>query len=505
MSERFARQPEVLRDEDGSGVEVATRVFEHSETLVVSDPTPGAQLRAASIAVAAHAPMVVSHSANNSAIQEAVSRLKVNTVLLVGDPALQDFGATKVVRDPGTEQGLTQLTASKFNSVETTEPVKSLAQLQANQPVLLRHPDWNLPERGDTPADNFPFQSVQDGGSAPVVVVTEESSLASVASAKAFGAQVRYLSYPDPRVDDKAMEAVAGLSEAPLLALGRQFGDSATLQRRIQMGEKITQQQPGGGGLVFPGRRIVALYGHPSGPALGAMGEQPPAEAVARVKDLAAQYQHHSAEPVVPAFEVIATVASGGPGADGDFSNESDPQELVPYIDAITQAGGYAILDLQPGRASLLQQAQRYEELLKRPNVGLALDPEWKIGPSERPMQRVGSAEAAEINEVSDWLATLTRENKLPQKAFVLHQFQLQMIRDREQLNLSHDELAFVLHIDGHGSTGDKFATWDTMREGLDPRFFLAWKNFIDEDKPMFNPERTMNEVRPRPWLVTYQ
>ena len=58
---------------------------------------------------------------------------------------------------------------------------------------------------------------------------------------------------------------------------------------------------------------MVALYGHPSDGALGALGEQDPAASVARVRELAAQYQELSAEPVVPAFEIIATVASGAP------------------------------------------------------------------------------------------------------------------------------------------------------------------------------------------------
>lgn len=283
----------------------------------------------------------------------------------------------------------------------------------------------------------------------------------------------------------------------------QQWQDSSVTASPSPTPEPLTQ--PGGGMQVFPDRRVVALYGHPSGPALGAMGEQPPAESVARVQQLAAQYQQFSAEPVVPAFEIIATVASGSPGADGDYSNESRPEELIPYIDAITNAGGYAILDLQPGRASLLEQAKRYSDLLARPNVGLALDPEWKIGPTQKPMEEVGHVDAVEINEVTEWFAGLTCEHNLPQKPMIIHQFQTQMIRNREALNLDHPELSFILHIDGHGVSEEKMATWNVIQQGLDPRFFLAWKNFIDEDKPMYTPERTMLEVAPKPWFVSYQ
>ena len=70
------------------------------------------------------------------------------------------------------------------------------------------------------------------------------------------------------------------------------------------------------------------------------------------------------------------------------------------------------MIDLQPGRGSFLEQAKKYQELLELPNVGLALDPEWKLGPNEKPLSRVGNTTAAEVNETTDWLAGLTREKK---------------------------------------------------------------------------------------------
>ena len=106
---------------------------------------------------------------------------------------------------------------------------------------------------------------------------------------------------------------------------------------------------------------------------------------------------------------------------------------------------------------------------------------------------------------VADWLAAFTREHNLPQKAFVLHQFQLGMFPDRENIRTDHDELAYILHADGHGSPGQKFETWDLLRKDLDPGFHMAWKNFIDEDEPTFTPEQTFNDVAPKPWFVSYQ
>lgn len=340
-----------------------------------------------------------------------------------------------------------------------------------------------------------------DAGGSRTVFVTSATSLADAATAAASGARLLVLPVADPRATHESMQALDSASGTEVFA-SAEFGPAERFSSALTMAK--AGELPGGGGLLFPGRRMVALYGHPSGPALGALGEQDPAAAVTRVQELAQQYASVDGENVIPAFEIIATVASGGPGLDGDFSNETDPAELKPYVDAIVNAGGYAFLDLQPGRASLLEQAKRYESLLKHPQVGLALDPEWKLGPDQLPMTDIGHVEAAEVNEVSEWLAALTRDNGLPQKGLIIHQFQLQMLRDREQIRMDHPELATIIHVDGHGSTGDKFGTWDVMRQDLNPAAFLAWKNFIDEDTPMFTPEQTL-AVNPRPWFVSYQ
>ena len=66
------------------------------------------------------------------------------------------------------------------------------------------------------------------------------------------------------------------------------------------------------------------------------------------------------------------------------------------------------------------------------------------------------------------------------------------------------DELQVVLHADGHGTPEDKLATWNALQQDLPGGIFMAWKNFYDEDTPMFTPEETMN-MEPQPWLVTFQ
>ncbi|TJY72208.1 hypothetical protein E4J89_00435 [Arthrobacter sp. CAU 1506] len=327
---------------------------------------------------------------------------------------------------------------------------------------------------------------------------------ATLAVAEAAGARVFHDPKADPRQSSATIDFLRAEPERRVLGIGKAFGNNDTFGRRVQAALEVPEL-PGGGQLAFPSRRMVALYGHPAGPALGALGEQGIKESIQRAKKLAKRYQPHSKEPVIPAFEIIATIASSSAGKDRDYSAETDVDELRPWVDAAGEAGVYVVLDLQPGRSDFLAQAKMYADLLKEPHVGLALDPEWRLGKGERHMEQIGSVSAAEINKVSDWLANLTRKHSLPQKVLILHQFQHQMIADRQKLKTTHPELAMVLHADGHGNPGQKMETWRALRHDLPKNIRMGWKNFYDEDTPTFSPERTYTEVKPVPWFVSYQ
>jgi hypothetical protein len=209
-------------------------------------------------------------------------------------------------------------------------------------------------------------------------------------------------------------------------------------------------------------------------------------------------------EPVVPAFEIIATVASRSAGRDGDYSSESPVEHLRPWVDAARKAGVYVVLDLQPGHTDFLTQAKRYAELLAEPHVGLALDPEWRLKPGQRHMVHIGSVSSAEINKTADWLAAFTRTHRLPQKVLMLHQFRLDMITGRAGIRTDHDELQIIIHADGFGVAGQKFATWRAMHVNAPQRVWWGWKNFYDEDRPTFTPRRTV-AVKPSPVFISYQ
>jgi hypothetical protein len=332
------------------------------------------------------------------------------------------------------------------------------------------------------------------------------ASLAAVATARAAGVGVTVVpeGSPDPRSSADAVAALHDAQAASTIAVGAAYAGDDALEGRIRTAAS-GDQLPGGGQLILPGKRYVALYGAAGTGALGVLGEQGPADAVARATAQAAEYQPFSDEPVIPMFELIATVAAGAAGPDGDYSSEIPVETLQPWIDAARDAGVYVVIDLQPGRTDFLTQARRYESVLAQPGVGLALDPEWRLGPDQVPLRQIGSVTAEEVDATADWLAALTRDRGLPQKMLVLHQFRSSMIQDRAALDTSHPELAMIVHADGQGGQPDKQATWRALHADAPAGLAWGWKNFIDEDTPMLTPEQTMRDVSPVPDLVTYQ
>ncbi|OII35608.1 hypothetical protein BIV02_12425 [Curtobacterium sp. MMLR14_014] len=375
--------------------------------------------------------------------------------------------------------------------------------------------DWYQAE-GDVSVDTDVEQrQAPDGGDAPestrasrqatVVVADASADAAAVATAKAAGARVVTMpkGVTDPAAAPDVVTALHERAKHPTVLVGAAFDALPDPEWTVRAAEGGFQLR-NGGQRPFDGHRYVALYGAPGAPALGVLGEQGPKETVQRAEQVAKPYRAESDELVTPAMEVIATVAAGDAGADGDYSTELPVSTLEPYVDAAHEADMPVIIDLQPGRSDFLSQAKKYESLLKKPGVWLALDPEWRLTKDQVPLKQIGSVSASEVNEVSSWLAGLVRDEGLPPKALVLHQFRLSMIQDRSALQ-THPELDMLVHVDGQGSQPDKQATWKALHQGAPDGLHWGWKNFYDEDTPMLTPAQTMQDVQPTPSLVTYQ
>lgn len=245
---------------------------------------------------------------------------------------------------------------------------------------------------------------------------------------------------------------------------------------------------------------LVAFYGHAKTDVLGVLGEGTPEQALARLNSQAAPYRVDS-RPVVPAFELIATLVTAAPGADGLYRSRTDHALIQPYLDTIRAANGYLILDLQPGRADLEDEARFYEPVLLNPEVGLALDPEWKVGPDQTPKGRIGALEASEINRVSAYLSELVIANNLPNKILIVHIFEADMVRNPE-LIATRPGVTIIFQADGEGGPTAKAADYNQL---IPARFGRGFKVFYDEDRPTLNPNEVLALLDPDPDYVSYQ
>lgn len=482
---------------------VPVRLLASSAPVTVADGlTPSEVSVQVSRALFAAAPVVVVAPAADAGLvrRAAWEASQLGVPMLLVDGASGAASATgTVASDPAS---LTRAAAE----ISRLRAERVLAMGSSLAPELAR--DVEVPVLAD------PARLPAVGRAAPVSSVAvllqdrggggrDTLSSAVAASAAAAGAIVIPVAGGDVRSDPKAIEQLAARKPARVLAVGREFGPVDQLARRVAVA-KTGVELPGGGQVLFPGRRLVALYGHPGTGALGVLGEQDLDASIARAKKMAASYQPLSTVPVVPAFEIIATVADSAPGPDGDYSSESAVAALRPWVEKAGREGLYVVLDLQPGRAKLLDQAKRYAPLLKLPYVGLALDPEWQLTATQRPLQQVGGVDAAEINAVSAWLSDLAGANQLPQKLLVLHQFRLSMIRHEHDLDLHHDNVQILIHMDGQGGQPDKDATWRSVTRAAPKQIPFGWKNFYDEDHPMLTPAQTMTK-KPAPLMISYQ
>jgi hypothetical protein len=491
-----------------AALEASSALFESSPVVVLADAAR--RLPAASVAVALGVPALDAATAPEL-LDAELDRLGAAHVVLLGEaPEGAPLDGVTVLRADPSEEGVARALGMAFEPLDVpadASPAKAVAALTPESPRLLLAEGEEPGGDADVPQDAAPLPARQPAERADdlvVLAVDAPESLLSIATARAAGAELALLppEHPNPQGSPGAIELLADRPDASVVTLGPELAAETELDWKIASA-RTGLQLPGGGQLLFPDHLMVAIYGTPGAPVLGVLGEQDLPASIDRARRHAAGYDDLTDRTVLPAFELIATVASGSKGSDDNYSNELSPERMLEWAKAAGDAGMYAVLDLQPGHTDFVTQAKLYEEVLKLPWVGLALDPEWRLKPDERHLVHIGSVGSAEINAVQDYLGDLVQEHHLPPKLLVLHQFRSDMIEDRAGVAVDRPEVTVLIHADGQGSQPEKQATWRRLHTDA-PDVAWGWKNFYDEDAPMLTPEQTMM-VEPVPDLITYQ
>ena len=206
--------------------------------------------------------------------------------------------------------------------------------------------------------------------------------------------------------------------------------------------------------------------------------------------------------PVLPAFELISTIATAAPGDDGQHRTHQPDDTIARYLRAARAIKALLLLDIQPGRGDFLSEAQRLEDWLREPDVGLALDPEWHVAAHETPGEVLGSVTAAEVNRVTAYLVRLVDRYDLPQKLFVVHRFTSSMIERAERV-APRSELAMTINVDGFGDRPSKVSKYEQL-SSQPPDLNDGVKLFYEEDTTLMTP-RAVLALRPPPDLVVYE
>jgi hypothetical protein len=297
-----------------------------------------------------------------------------------------------------------------------------------------------------------------------------------------------------------ALAGVAGVAVGAGLLLGIGESDGEPQPATTQVRERPPPELPRGGASVLPEHRVVAFYGAPQSRELGALGIGTPDGAARRLARQARAYRRAN-RPELPALELIAVIANAHAGDDGMYRARQPNTVIRRYLRAARRAKALLLLDIQPGRSDFFTETTRLKKWLEQPDVGLALDPEWRVAEGQVPGQVIGQVSSREVNATSAWLDQLTERNRLPEKLFVIHQFTDDMV-DHTELK-QRDNLATVLNVDGFGGRQIKKAKY--RRFARDAReFHPGFKLFFEEDTDLMTPGQVMR-MKPRPDLIVYE
>lgn len=265
--------------------------------------------------------------------------------------------------------------------------------------------------------------------------------------------------------------------------------------------EADTTNRAGAG--LLPTHRILTYYGHPHDPNMGIVGEYPKAELLERLRAEAANYEAiDPSRPVLPAFELIATVAQRDPGADGTYILDTDLETLTEYVDFAAANDALVVLDLQIGRGTVAAEIAKVRSLLERPHVHLALDPEFAVAAGETPGLSIGELTAEEITDAQETLAELTAARGLPPKVLIVHQFVENMIVGKERL-APVPGVQLVIEADGFGTPALKTEVYDILVRD-EPVEFAGVKLFYRQDEPLMTPAEIL-ALTPSPDVIIYQ
>ena len=279
-------------------------------------------------------------------------------------------------------------------------------------------------------------------------------------------------------------------------------------------------------GAVLPSHRIVAYYAIPGAPATGPAYQLSP-DMLQQLRAQAAAYQQvDPAHPVQPGIDLVASVPDGAPGPDGTYHHRLSPALIQSYIDFCQQNDLILFLDLDFGRAPVMDEVNFFLPYLEQYSfVHLAIDPEWMFPRGNGvPGVNLSNVRASDLNPIIQTLAELPMKYHVPRKILLIHQYRPDgdglsnpydagqaEIADKHNL-LFDKRVDVVIHLDAVGGyPGDKtdkineYDKWVSQDMQKYHNFsYGGFKLFYNiEAQTLMSPQEVL-ALNPPPMLITY-
>lgn len=261
-------------------------------------------------------------------------------------------------------------------------------------------------------------------------------------------------------------------------------------------------------GAILPAKRVVAFYGNPLSKRMGILGELPPDQMLARLdREVAAWNAADPETPVQPALHLIAVVAQGSPGTAGKYRARMDSALIERVYGWAKSKNALLFLDVQVGQGTLQEELPRLTPFLKRPDVHLAIDPEFSMKHGHVPGSRIGTYDAEDVNYASSLLQDLVTRENLPPKILVVHRFTRDMLTGYKRIKLD-PRVQIVIDMDGWGPPHLKRESYRAYVYSY-PVEYTGFKLFYRNDTKnrgsrLMTPAEVL-ALTPKPLYIQYQ
>ncbi|TCZ67340.1 hypothetical protein [Flaviaesturariibacter aridisoli] len=264
-------------------------------------------------------------------------------------------------------------------------------------------------------------------------------------------------------------------------------------------------------GAILPFYRPIAYYGNLYSNKMGALGKWPKAQMIPNLLEEVKKW--NAADTVIksiPSLHYIAVTAQGAPGKDGKYRYRMPLHQIDTILNWAKEINAIVFIDVQIGLSTLQDEIPLFEKFLSLPNVHLGIDPEFAMlgKGGKKPGSVIGTIDAADINWVGDYLASIVKKNNLPPKMFMVHRFTKGMVTNYDKIKL-RPELQIIMDMDGWGPPDLKKGTyryWINEQPVQWTGFKLFYVNDVEKSgqKEMMTREQVLG-LKPKPVYIQYQ